>query len=142
MNVTVYLSGGTHSNWQDKVIKGIEERKKKDEVAHVHYGRDISYVDPRRWKGRKNAREYLHLDFVGILGSRIVFAYLEKDNPSGVGLALEIGWACAKGKVVIFVNEKKDRYFNIVSEMVHVTFESLEEGIDYLYEQYLLFRGF
>ena len=76
--------------------------------------------------------QYTEWDLFYIDKSDIVFAYMEKDNPSGFGLCLEIGYARAKGKLVIFVNESDNRYLSIVGAASNVVFHSLSEGISYL----------
>jgi len=60
---------------------------------------------------------------------------MEQDNPSGYGLATEIGYARGLGKTVILVDERSQadeqfsQYFAIVREMSDVVLDSLEEGI-------------
>jgi len=81
---------------------------------------------------------YTAWDLSHIKASDILFACMDKDNPSGYGLALEIGYAKALGKTVILVDEKSSeneefrRYFAIAKETADVYFESLDEGINFL----------
>ena len=115
----VFLSGRLKSKWQDKVIK------------EVH---SAIFFDPRT-HGLKNPRDYTAWDLDHIASSDIVFAYMENDNPSGYGLATEVGYAKALGKTVILVDEKSAtnqdfrRYFALVRETSDATFNSFDEGL-------------
>ena len=114
--VSVYLSGGMHSGWQDIV---------KDAIPGVQW------FDPRE-HGLGKADDYTRWDTEAILASEIVFAYLEESNPSGAGLAYEVGYASASGIHTIFVCEKQDRYFDIVKSSSNQCFTSLVAGIEAL----------
>lgn len=119
---SVYLAGGFKSNWQDKVIK---------------YFDNIIFNNPRA-HNLKTPMEYTTWDLSAVSRSDIIFAFLEENNPGGYALALEIGYASALGKLIIFVDEKsKDsernkNNLNMVRECSHVVFENLNQGIDYL----------
>jgi len=60
-----------------------------------------------------------------------VVAYLEKDNPGGYNMAFEIGVATTLDIPVFIVDEKKDRYFQIVKADCN-EFESIDELLDYV----------
>ena len=66
---------------------------------------------------------------------KIIFAYLEADNP-GLGTIAEIGYAIGLGKTVILVCEEskihEDRYLDFTRELASITFSNLEDGITYL----------
>ena len=119
---TIYLSGGHHSGWQEKVIKEVN---------------NFEYKDPSK-NGLTKPRLYTEWDLEAIRSSDIMFAYFEDSNPSGYGLSLEIGYAAALGKHIILVDEKSrhspeaGRYLKIVQETSNVAFDSLSEGINYL----------
>lgn len=118
----VYLSGGLRSNWQDVVI---EECK------------NMSFLDPRR-HGLSEAGQYTVWDLHSVKESDIVFAYMEKDNPSGYGLALEVGYAKALGKTVILADERSGedesfaKYFRMVQETADYSCPSLREAVAFL----------
>lgn len=117
----VYLAGGHHSGWQQKIINKV-------------YG--FKYKDPSS-NGLKDPQQYTNWDLEAIRNCNIVFAYLEATNPSGYGLSLEIGYAAALGKLIIFINEKpsSDRiseYLAMLKESSNVNFDNLQDGIDYL----------
>lgn len=119
---TVYLSGGHYSGWQKDVIKEANGFEYKDPSKN-------DLTDPRL---------YTEWDLEAIHSSDIVFAYFEDANPAGYGLSLEVGYAAALGKHIIFVDEKSHqspdvgRYLKIVQETSNVVFDSLNDGISYL----------
>ena len=115
----VYLAGGFRSGWQDAVIR----------LASHH-----AFLDPRM-HGLTEERDYTKWDLDAIKDSALVFAYLEKDNPSGAGLALEIGYAYALGKVIIFVEEPghpHSRYFGMARQCAYRLYNDLDEGANFL----------
>lgn len=123
----VYLAGGYKSNWQEKV-------KKID---------GFIWFDPKekeRPKGKiipMTLNEYGTWDLHFISQSDIVFVYAERTNPSCIGLSVEIGYAKGLGKTVILVLEPnhetmQDRYMQFLKKAASITFETLDEGIDYL----------
>ena len=127
MELKVYLAGGMRTNWQQKVIDSVTNNERSK----------TTFFNPR-YHGLELPKEYTIWDLFHIKESHIVFAYMEESNPSGMGLALEIGYAVASGKTVILVDEKssKDekfsRYFAIVRESSALVCNSLEEGIMFL----------
>ncbi|BAS31184.1 hypothetical protein [Dehalococcoides mccartyi] len=120
--VRVYLSGGMNSEWQEDVMK----------ICPKH-----RYFNPKV-SGHKLPSHYKVWDIFYVKESDIVFAYMEKTNPSGYGLACEIGYAKALGKTVVLVDEKQEsdaefsRYFAIVRELADVVFENLDDGVRFL----------
>lgn len=119
----VYLAGGMKGDWQSRVIE-----YSKDE---------FEFFNPQDHKLKK-PKEYTGWDLFYLDKSDICFAYLEKDNPSGIGLSLEIGYAKALGKMIILVDEKSGldykeyNKFGIVRNSSTVVFDNLEEGLEYL----------
>jgi len=127
MKQKVYLAGGFRTNWQNRV-KQI-------------YG--FVWLDPKE-KERPNGvitpmdvNEYGTWDLHFIKQSDIVFVYAERTNPSCIGLSVEMGYAKGLGKTVILVlepnNEKiDDKYLQFLKKGANITFEVLQDGIDYL----------
>lgn len=117
----VYLAGGMRSNWQDRVMEAIP---------------GAIYIDPRRHAVQDEA-SYTAWDIKGVETADIVFGFIERGNPSGAGLATEFGFAYAKGKTLVYVEEKEfpyTRYFGMVRSLTgpansHTT---LEDGIEAL----------
>ena len=75
---------------------------------------------------------YTHWDLCAIRQCGVLFAYMEADNPSGIGLSLEVGYALALGKLVVLVDEKHDPRMAIVREAAGVVFDRLDDGIAFL----------
>lgn len=117
----VYLAGGMRHNWRD-------------------YFREIlptfQFYDPSR-HGLRDEIEYTKWDLNHIRLADVVVAYMEEDNPSGIGMSLEIGYAAALGKPVILydarspIDDRFSRYMGmarIVCENVY----SLQEVVERL----------
>lgn len=119
---TVYLSGGHHSGWQDRVKNSVKQFK---------------YLDPSK-TNITDAKLYTQWDLEAVRNSDIVFAYLENSNPSGYGLSVEVGYAAALNKFIILIDEKSTAtpeiasYLNIVRETANVVFDDFNKGITYL----------
>jgi len=111
----VYLSGGMRSGWQEIVKQSCP---------------DIHFIDPCD-HGLKDAREFSLWDLVGVEQCDVILAYMEADNPAGHGLCYECGYGRAKGKLVIIVDEKMDKYMAIVREHNNV-FQTLPEAMLFL----------
>lgn len=122
ITLTVYLAGGFHSGWQDSIIKVFP---------------NFHFFDPRT-HNLKDEKQYTLWDLTAIRQSDWVFAYLEKDNPAGFALALEIGYAKALDKFVLLVDEKSPsdernrRYLGMVRSTSDIVFDSFEEGLKYM----------
>jgi len=115
--LTVYLAGGMKSAWQDRVI-----------AAHP----EIRFLDPRS-HGFTAEHEYTEWDLSAIRESDVVLAYMDTDNPSGFGLSLEVGYARALGKTILYACEDtspRQKYFGMVRCCSNVTFTSLDDAIE------------
>ena len=123
----VYLAGGMRSNWQDQIIQACS---------------NLTFLDPRTHH-LTDVAAYTRWDLSSIQASDCVFAYLEKDNPGGQGLLIELGYAKALGKLIIFVDEKSTtdakqrRYLAMAHEIVDKSFTSLDDALSFL-KQYNL----
>lgn len=119
----IFLSGGFRSNWQQKVID--------------HLGGKFVFFNPRE-HGLDESDMYTLWDIHFIKECDILFAFMESENPSGYGLAFEIGLAYALNKTIILVDERSTsdatfaRYFKIVHKPSGVIFNTLQEGIKLL----------
>ena len=116
---TVYLAGGTKSGWQQRVIDACPQH---------------TFINPcdRNGVALLGEREYTAWDLAGVKQADIVFAYMESDNPSGIGMAAEMGYGHGLGKTVVFINESANRYFKFVEAMSDVCFPTLNSGILFL----------
>lgn len=121
--VKVYLAGGMRSGWQNLVKSQI----------------NLSFFDPRN----KETNTFLSINEIGtcdlfyIQQSDIVLAYMEATNPSGIGLAAELGYAKGLGKTVILCIEPsnyhiKDKYLKFLHNVSHVVYTNLDDGILFL----------
>ena len=128
MRQTVYLAGGFKSDWALKV----KECSSK-----------LNWINPKEEEFKNgeriimNVNEYGKWDLHFIKNSDIVFVYVEKSNPSCIGLCCEAGFAKGLGKTVITVLEPnhetiKDSYLSFITQVSDIVFDSLEDGIEYL----------
>ncbi len=119
----IFLSGGFKSNWQAKVIKPLNNK--------------FIFFNPRE-HGLEHSDFYTTWDIHFIKECDILFAYMEKTNPSGYGLAFELGAAYSLNKTIILVDEKSEgepsfaKYFKILYKPSGVVLNNLSEGIEYL----------
>lgn len=125
MKTKVYLAGGMNeSNWQKKVIETINSE-------------NFVFYNPRE-HSLTNSTEYTFWDLFYVKQSDILFAYMQSDNPSGIGLTLEVGYARALDKSIILVDERSKNdetfanRFKIVRESSTIVFDNLEDGINFL----------
>lgn len=118
----VYLAGGMRGTWQDQVKAACP---------------GLNFSDPRT-HGLTEPTEFAAWDLDHVRQSDAVFGYMSKDNPSGLGLALELGYAKALRKLTILVDEKSPqdeafaRHFAIVATTTDVTKSCLADGIAFL----------
>lgn len=125
---SVYLAGGFKSEWAKFVIKSCE---------------NMIFINPKDKEFKNGERiimsvnEYGKWDLHHIRTSHIVFVYVERNNPSCIGLSCEAGYAKGLGKTVISVIEPdhetiKDSYLSFITQVSDITFENLKDGIEYL----------
>ena len=85
-----------------------------------------------------NSEEYTFWDLFYVKQSDILFAYMQNDNPSGIGLTLEVGYARAMDKSIILIDERSQNdkifasRFQIVRESSTIVFDNLDDGISFL----------
>lgn len=103
----VYLAGGFHSGWQDEVIKGLADHP------------NVEFLDPRK-TGLKSEWDYTRWDLDAIEDSDIVFACMEHDNPAGYDLMVEMGFAAALRKPIVFVEtgvDSRSKYYGMARQI-------------------------
>lgn len=119
----VFLSGGFKSNWQAKVMDAANDK--------------FIFFNPRE-HGLEHSDFYTTWDIHFIKECDILFAFMEESNPSGYGLAFELGVAYSLNKTIILIDEKSKgeptfaKYFKILYKPSGVVLSNLVEGIDYL----------
>jgi len=112
----IYLAGGFYSDWKQKVVEG----------APNH-----DYYDPELDKEKERAIcAYTIADLERIDWCDTLFAYLT-DYPKYGGLAVEVGYAYAKGKIIILVTEKDDTD-GMIAGLSKWIYLSLNGGIERL----------
>lgn len=111
----IYLSGGMSSNWREIVMES---------TNHI-------FLNPLDHKLQESS-QYAIWDLLAIKQCDVLFAYMERNNPSGYGLSLETGYAKALGKTIILVDEKRDPKMAIVRCCADVLVSDLYDGISVL----------
>jgi hypothetical protein len=98
---------------------------------------DVDIFDPRR-HGQEDEDRYTFWDLEAIRRSDWVFAFLERDNPGGFSLALEVGFAKALDKKIILVDEKSSacqqdkRYLGMLRSSADLLFEDFGQATEFL----------
>ena len=117
----VYLAGGFDSDWRSKI-------KSHHEL-----------IDPseKEKSGNWSVKSYSTWDKYAIQSCDVLFAYMERTNPSGIGLACELGYARGLGKFVILCIEPEHSYYKdstleFLTSFADNTFSNLELGIWFL----------
>lgn len=119
----IYLAGGFVGGWHEHVITSLEE----DFILYNPQKHDLEQPD-----------KYTYWDLFHVDKCDILLGYMSEDNPSGYGLALEMGYAKAKNKLIVLVDERSKidrsfkRYFAICQESADVICETLDEAIAFL----------
>jgi nucleoside 2-deoxyribosyltransferase len=86
----------------------------------------------------QDEREYTAWDLHAVRRSDWILAHLEPGNPGGYALALEVGFAKALGKRIIFVDAKSamdehaGRYLGMIRMCADLTPATLEDAIAFL----------
>lgn len=124
--IKVYLAGGMRSNWRERVMK---------EVPNLLYfnPKTKEYSDERMiW----SPDMYGTWDLVHVRICDIIFGYMEKTNPSGIGMAAELGVGYGLGKTNILCLEQNriipPRYSDFMKKVAHITFDDFKESVNYL----------
>jgi len=110
----VFLSGGTKSNWQDKIKLAVP---------------GCIFYDPREAGKLDTMKEIAILEREWLDKTDILFFYFESSNPSGLGSAFEVGYCIAKGIPVIFIDEKKSTHTEWLGIHCNTVCSDLESGI-------------
>lgn len=130
--MNIYLAGGMHSDWRERFAKAVEDCLEGD----GHYDgftsrlKGFYFLDPCAHKLSAES-EYTAWDLLAVRKADVLVAYMEPSNPSGYGMMLEMGYAHALGKTVVFVSDREDsrgRYFGIAREAADVVVYSLNEA--------------
>lgn len=115
-SMKLFLSGGTRGDWQDKVKRRFPA---------------LSFFDPRTLRGLQ-MKEIADTERGWLDECDALFFYFERDNPSGLGSAFEVGYCVAKGIPVIFVDEKQTSHSEWLGIHCMQVYDDFEEGINAL----------
>ena len=104
----VYLAGGMKDGWQDRFMLTLD---------------GVEYFDPRT-HGLTDPAAYTEWDLRHVRLADAVVAYMDPANPSGYGLSLEIGYAHALGKRIVFIDafgaDWRGKYFDMHRQLCEV----------------------
>lgn len=123
MQPKIYLAGGFKGGWHDKVSTSLSNT--------------FTIYNPQK-HNLDDVEKYTAWDLYHVDKCDILLGYMSSGNPSGYGLALEIGYAKAKNKLIILIDERSpiddkfSRYFAICHASSNIVLSSLDEAIDYL----------
>lgn len=117
----VYLAGDIKTLWREQVISQCD---------------GLQFINPYD-KEQIEITEHGVWDLHAIKQSDVIFAYMGKTNPSGISLAVEVGYAHGLGKTVILVLElnnefQKDKHLQFLKKVSDITFADFQSGIDFL----------
>lgn len=125
METKIYLAGGMNqSNWQKKVIDSVGDK------GYIFFNPRLHKLD--------NVKEYTLWDLHYVSKCDLLFAFMQKDNPSGYGLALEIGYARGLNIPVILVDERSGHdkafcnSFRFIRESSSIVFDDFHDGLELL----------
>lgn len=119
-SLKIYLAGGMEDGWQDK-------------IAPLLSGHTL--LDPRSW-ATPDPAVYTARDLAAVREADVLILHMSPANPSGFGLSVELGYAYALGKRLIFIDELgqdwRSRYFGMHREMADVVCSTLQEAAEAL----------
>jgi nucleoside 2-deoxyribosyltransferase len=115
MTFTVYLAGGMTNPWREQA------KSELSQFLFLEPTRELSHPD-----------SYTARDLLMVRDADITLAFMESDNPSGIGMTLEIGYALGLGKTVVLVNESTNRYTAILESAISLVFHSFSEMVEEL----------
>lgn len=134
-NLKVYLAGDVSSDkWRDKVIRECQDCA----FEWLSPVGGISYSYQSLCQVHRNRRVFHIADKLKIDKADIVFAYIRTGSPSIFsGTSWELGYAYAKNKHIILVNDMKPKLackYELIKRFADAYYVSLDEGIDHLRE--------
>lgn len=117
----IYLAGGMSTDWRTTVKK---------------YCPQFEYLDPTE-HDLKNPEEYTIWDLLAVRSADLIFAHQDSRNPAGYGTNLELGYAFALRKFIIFVNEMADEderhpWFGMAESVSNVVFYDMDGALELL----------
>ena len=135
--IVVYLAGSLSEDrrWRVGVMNSLLGEFNVEFLSPVDKG---IYYDYRRLKeSNAHNRVFMHCDYAKIDRSDVVFAYITHGDSRHSGTSAEIGYARAKGKIILLVNdmpEKEQYLYEFIKRSADEFFPDLCDGIMYLQE--------
>jgi nucleoside 2-deoxyribosyltransferase len=125
--VKIYLAGGMRTEWRQYIKTNMNDL-------------EVTWLDPTE-SGLTKPKEYTFYDMACVESCDLILCYLEKTNPSGIGLAFEMGYAKGLKKKILFVNEQLDnKYTSILMECGCLIVESLDRAIEIISKMLRIFE--
>jgi nucleoside 2-deoxyribosyltransferase len=116
----IYLAGGFKSGWQNTVFRELSDFEVLDPSTH-------NIEDPAA---------YTEWDLRAVRECDVILANMEESNPGGYALALEVGYAKALGKRIVFVDQIHDpirkRYFEMIRQTSDRVFSTLADALAFI----------
>lgn len=114
----IYLAGGMKDGWQDRAAALLP---------------DHELLDPRSWS-TPDPTVYTARDLEAVRQADAVLVHMSSANPSGYGLSVELGYAYALGKHIVFCDEIsgdwRSSYFEMHRQMATVVCHTLEAAAE------------
>lgn len=119
----VYLAGGMHQNWRERIIDEVPEH---------------SFIDPSDCP-YKTEFGGLTWKLDRLYSSHLCLVYMDKANPSGYDLNFEAGFAEGHAITIWFVcdlepEDPRYNYFGIIRAVATRHFKSIDEVIGALHD--------
>ena len=92
----------------------------------------LKFLDPKSWEQEfPSPSQYTARDLAAIQEADYVIAFMGPDNPSGYGMSLEVGYAHALKKPIIFLdllgNDWRSKYFDMVRQVAELRAQSVDD---------------
>ena len=127
MRLKVYLAGGLHTDWQERVMAAA--------LGADYFNPRDAYLESRAKGIAENPVVYVNRDMDWIRQCDVIFCFQEETLPDTVNCSWEMGYGFGLNKTVIFVNQRViDRYASMVSITSYFYTRNLNEGIEKLKE--------
>jgi len=133
MRLKIYLAGdiSKKNRWRFKVINALEGLP----IEWLSPVDEADYCYSQLKKRYEENQFFVFADYMKIDKADIVFAYLRRCDSRHSGTSAEIGYARAKGKFIIYVNDmpKTEAYlYEFIQRTADIAFTRLRDGIEFL----------
>ena len=112
----LYLAGGMYSGWQEEVKKRLGDK--------------VKYYDPCTDTNQNCLADLTIADRDNAKKCDLMLAYFEKGNPSGLGMAAEIGMAAAVGKARIYLVDEHTHIHGFLASLCTRIYTDLDSALN------------